>query len=97
MLDIRKVTYLADYFVICTAFNSRQLQTIADEISKAMKGLGGTRLGVAGYNEAMWILLDYGDVVVHLFDAEAREMYQLEELWADATKVRWRAAIEKLK
>jgi len=96
VLDIRKVTFLADYFVICTGFNTRQLQTIADEISKTMKALGANRLGAAGYNEAMWVLLDYGDVVVHLFDTEARELYKLEDLWGDATRVRWRAALEKL-
>ncbi|MEW6355276.1 MAG: ribosome silencing factor [Planctomycetota bacterium] len=97
VLDIRKITFLADYFVICTGFNSRQLQTIADEISKTMKDAGVHPVGAAGYNEAMWILLDYGEVVVHLFDAEARAMYKLEDLWSSAKRVRWRAVLAKRK
>lgn len=96
VLDIHRITFVADYFVICTGFNPRQLQTIADEIETAMKSLGVRCLGVAGYSEAMWILQDYGDVVVHLFDTDARQAYNLEELWADASKVRWRAAVEKM-
>lgn len=97
VLDIRRLTYIADYFVIATGFNSRQLQTIADDIRTMMKQAGMRQVGSAGYNDAVWILQDYGDVVVHLFDTEARQAYNLEELWAGATRVRWRMALDKLK
>jgi len=93
VLDIRKVTFVADYFVICTGFNERQLQTMADEIQKKMKEQRVRSFGMAGYHEAIWILLDLGDVVVHLFDSEAREAYNLEGLWADADQVPWQEAL----
>jgi ribosome-associated protein len=95
VLDIRKLTFITDYFVIASGFNKRQLQAIADDIEKWMKNESIRCFGREGYNEAIWILLDYGDVVIHLFDEEARRTYDLEMLWGDAPRVRWKARARK--
>jgi len=95
VLNIHKLTYITDYFVIATGFNKPQLQAIADNIEKNMKERGVRCLGREGYNEAIWLLMDYGDVVIHLFDEEARKTYDLEMLWGDAPKVRWKARAKK--
>ncbi len=89
VLDISKLTFIADYFVICTGINERQLQTIADEIKAKLKKRSIQNIGIEGYNEAKWILMDYGDVIVHLFSKEMRSFYELELLWGDAPKVTW--------
>jgi len=81
---------LTDYFVITNGTNPRQVQAVCDGIVLAMKELKAPCLGVEGYEEARWVLLDYGDVVVHVFDRPTREFYDLEHLWADAKRVRWR-------
>jgi ribosome-associated protein len=75
--------------VICTGINERQLHTIADEIEKELKKLSIKKYGIEGYREAKWILIDYGDVIVHLFDKEMRSYYDLELLWGDAPQVKW--------
>ena len=85
ILDLREVTPNFDFFVIVTGSSRRQLHAISEEIDKVYeKGLGDRRLSISGYDESRWIVLDYGDVVVHLFDEETREYYALEELWAKA-------------
>jgi ribosome-associated protein len=89
VLDISKLTFIAEYFVICTGINERQLQTIADEIKAKLKKRSIQNIGIEGYNEAKWILMDYGDVIVHLFSKEMRSFYELELLWGDAPKVTW--------
>ncbi len=89
ILDISKLTSITRYFVICTGINERQLYTIADEIEKELKTLSIKKYGIEGYQEAKWILIDYGDVIVHLFDKEMRSYYDLELLWGDAPKVKW--------
>ncbi len=89
VLDISKLTFIAEYFVICTGINERQLQTIADEIKTKLKKLSIQNIGIEGYNEAKWILIDYGDVIVHLFGREMRSFYDLELLWGDAPKIPW--------
>jgi ribosome-associated protein len=83
---------LTDYFVITNGTNTRQVQAIADEIMKAMKKRGVRCLSTEGMAEATWVLLDYGDVVVHVFDRSTRAFYDLEHLWADAPRARWRAS-----
>ena len=95
VLNIQKMTYITDFFVIATGFNKPQLQAIADDIEKQMKEAGIRCLGREGYREAIWVLMDYGDVVVHLFDEEARKTYDLELLWGDAPKARWKARAKK--
>jgi ribosome-associated protein len=84
-LDLRELTSLADYFVICTGRSDRQVKGIYDGIQLAMKkehGIVPTR--VDGVTQAQWILMDYGDVIVHIFTPEIREFYRLEQLWGEA-------------
>ncbi|GEM_PF-270108 len=88
LLDLGKVTVLADYFVICTAESSRQTIAILDSIAIELKKAGVLPLHPAeGDPTAGWTLLDYGDVVVHVFDAATRSFYNLEQLWKDAPVV----------
>lgn len=84
VLDVCEQTALFDYFVIATGTSRRQLHAISEEIDDVLqKGLGDVRLGIEGYEDSRWIVLDYGSVVIHLFDEEARSYYDLESLWAD--------------
>ncbi len=88
VLDMRELTTMFDYFVLATGTSRRQLHAISEEIDRVLeKEMGDRRLGIEGYERSRWILLDYGDVVIHLFDAETRAYYALEELWADAKRV----------
>jgi ribosome-associated protein len=88
VLDVSGQTALFDYFVIATGASRRQLHAISDEIDDVLqKELGDRRLNVAGFDESRWIVLDYGNVVIHLFDEETRGYYDLESLWADAKPV----------
>ncbi len=88
LLDLREVSVLADYFVICTSESSRQTRAILDAVVLTLKQEGILPLHpMEGGPESGWNLLDYGDVVVHVFDAETREFYALEQLWKDAQVV----------
>jgi ribosome-associated protein len=88
LLDMRKITPVFDYFVIATGNSRRQLHAISDEIEHVLKEqLKDKRMGLEGYNESKWILLDYGNVVVHMFDEETRDFYQLEDFWSEAERV----------
>jgi ribosome-associated protein len=90
ILDMRKLTPIFDYFVLATGTSRRQLHSISEEIDRVLQEtLGDHRLGIEGYVDGRWILLDYGDVVVHLFDEESREYYGLEQLWCSAKRVPW--------
>ncbi|MBY0521825.1 MAG: ribosome silencing factor [Gemmataceae bacterium] len=89
VLDMRKVTVLYDFFVLATGSSRRQIHTIAEEIDAALHAEGDTRLGIEGYEASKWVVQDYGDVVVHVFNEEARAFYALEDLWADAPKLDW--------
>ncbi|MBE7546640.1 MAG: ribosome silencing factor [Candidatus Kuenenia stuttgartiensis] len=93
ILEVKEVSFIADFFVICSGLNSRQLQGIADEVELKMKEYGIYRSGIEGYAEAKWILIDYGDVVLHLFCQEMRHFYDLELLWGDAPKIPWRTPL----
>src|SRR5689334_6675704 len=84
VLDLREVTSFTDYFIICTATNQRQGQAIADEIGKLLKEMGELPVSVEGYDAAEWILLDYGDFLVHIFSESSRAYYDLERLWRPA-------------
>jgi len=88
-LDVREVTDLADSFIIATMSNTRQGSAIVDACEQARKELGFRRLGIEGMEGAgsSWVVLDYGDVIVHLLMPEQREYYALEHLWADARVV----------
>ena len=88
VLDLRELTEVFDYFVVATGASRRQLHAIADEIEKAVKTeLHDRRRGSEGYEEGRWIVIDYGDVMVHLFDSEAREYWDIEQLWSGAKTV----------
>lgn len=88
MLDLTGITSFADIFVICTGANSRQVQAISDEIGLTLKRQGGELpLSLEGYNQAEWVLADYGALVVHVFSPKAREFYSLERLWRGAKTV----------
>jgi ribosome-associated protein len=88
VLDLRQLTPVVDYFVIATGSSRRQMHAMADEIEKVVKQDLHDRIrGSEGYEEGRWIVLDYGDVMVHLFDPEARSYWDLEGLWSDATRV----------
>jgi ribosome-associated protein len=88
VLDLRGLTPVFDYFVVVTGASRRQLHAMADEIEQVMKReMNDSRRGMEGYEEGRWIVLDYGDVVVHLFDAEAREYWSIEDLWSDSRRV----------
>ena len=87
-LELRPVASFTEFFVVCSATNQRQVQAIADEIAEQLKKqLVQSPVRVEGYNAAEWVLMDYGDFVVHIFDKDARDFYDLERLWRDATKV----------
>lgn len=92
ILDLRGKSPVTDYFVIATGTSDRQMRTVADEVCEAANGYGLERFGRAGYGQARWILLDFIDVVVHIFDNEYRGYYDLELLWGDADKLKWKAA-----
>jgi ribosome-associated protein len=88
ILDMREITPVFDYFVLATGTSLRQLHAMSEEIDHKLEDeLGDHRMGVEGYETGRWVLLDYGDVVIHLFDAEAREYYSLENLWCQAKRV----------
>jgi ribosome-associated protein len=87
VLDLTGITSFTDYFVVCTAANSRQIQAICDEIGLQLKELGDLPISVEGYKEAEWVLLDYGDFLVHIFSPRARSYYDLERLWRNAKSI----------
>lgn len=88
ILDIRKISIIADFFVICTGSSSINVQAIAGEIVDRVKEeTGDITPRIEGYREGRWVLLDYGDVVIHIFQEEEREFYNLERLWGDASVV----------
>jgi len=90
LLDLRSATPLVDFFVIASANSRRQAYAIASEIDQELKKLGEIKLGMEGAEEGRWILVDYGDFVVHIFSEDARVYYSLEEIWGDALRVEWR-------
>jgi ribosome-associated protein len=89
VLDMRRITPIYDYLVLVTGSSRRQMHAIAEEIDDKMRDVGDRRIGIEGYEASRWIVQDYGDIMVHIFDAEMREYYRIEELWADAPKVDW--------
>ena len=87
-LDLREIASFTEFFIIATGANQRQVQAIADEINEQLKKQLSTKaVRIEGYNSADWVLLDYGDFVVHIFNGESREFYDLARLWRDARRV----------
>ena len=89
VLDLREITSFADHFVICTGSNSRQIQSIVDEIEQRLKKLGERAISIEGYDNAEWVLMDYGDYLIHVFSEKSRVYYDLERLWRDAKLAEW--------
>jgi ribosome-associated protein len=87
VLDLREIASFTDYFVITSGTNERQVQAISDGIVETLKKSGSPALRVEGYKTAEWILVDYGDFVVHIFDEKARRFYDLERLWRESKRV----------
>ena len=92
VLNLTGITSFTDYFVLCTAANARQVQAISDEIGLKLKDEGELPISVEGYNQAEWVLVDYGDFLVHIFSPRARDYYDLERLWRNAKSVEIPAA-----
>jgi ribosome-associated protein len=88
LLDLRETSTFTDFFVVCSGANGRQIQTICDEVALQLKKHGELPLGIEGYNQAEWILADYGDFIVHIFSPAAREFYGLERLWRQAKELK---------
>lgn len=97
VLDLTGVTSIVDFFVIATGTSHRQMHAIADEVNRKLKREDGNRrLSIEGYRtEGNWILTDYGDVVLHVFTADGRALYNLEQLWADAPRIDWKAEAQE--
>ena len=93
VLEVGAVLAITDYFVITSGANSRQVRTIADAVEEKVREFGGpSPLREEGRSDLSWVLIDYGDLVVHVFLNDTRTFYGLERLWADAARVPWQAA-----
>ena len=88
ILDLSDISGFTDYFVIASGMSDRQVQAIADSIEEAMDAAGRELLSTEGYSEGRWVLLDFGDVVIHVFLDALREYYDLENLWTEAPRVK---------
>ena len=88
VLDVRGLTSIADAFVICSGRSNRQVSAIADHIEQFLKKQGIRPLGVEGKGDGHWVLMDYGNVIIHVFYSETRAFYDLEGLWVDAKPIR---------
>lgn len=92
VIDIREVSVLADYFLIAAGNNRSQIQALSDSVEEKMGRAGFAVKQVEGYDTANWVLLDFGDVIVHIFDQENRLLYDLERIWRDGKQI----AVENL-
>ena len=88
ILDLRNISAVADFFVICSGTSDVQVKAIAEAVEEGLKEKGVTSWHTEGYAARRWVLLDFVDVVVHVFHAKAREYYMLERLWGDAKRIR---------
>ncbi len=91
ILDLRRLTYITDYFVLCSGSNITQVSAIADGISQTLARNGRHPSHIEGKADSSWLLMDYGDVVVHIFEEQTRLHYALDKLWGEAAKVRFSA------
>ncbi len=92
VLDVHEIIVITDHFVICSAATQRQVRTVIDAVEQALRGLGVKPIRREGEPEAGWWLLDYFDVVVHVFGEQERAYYELERLWSDAPQVAWQTS-----
>ena len=86
VLDLREIATFTEYFVICTGASTRQVQAISNSVEEELRKAGRRPSHIEGYSSAEWILLDYGDFIVHVFSAASRRFYDLERLWRDAKR-----------
>jgi ribosome-associated protein len=91
-LDIRELCSFADTFIIATGTSDRHVRSVADAIEAALKACGESPMGIEGYDEGRWVLIDCDDTIVHIFQREIRDHYDLERLWSDATVLELEAA-----
>lgn len=89
ILDVSGISPITDFFVIGTGTSARQMRTVADDCTEAAEALGYRRMSTTGQDGGSWICIDFIDVVLHIFSDESRQFYDLDNLWADATKVEW--------
>jgi ribosome-associated protein len=87
LLDVREITILADYFIICSGTSERQIRALSNDVPRQLKSEVGPPLSVEGEAGGGWVLVDYGDVVVHVFAPEVRKLYDLEAFWQDAKTI----------
>jgi ribosome-associated protein len=87
LLDVRDVTLLADYFIICSGTSERQIRALSNGVSRELKAEVGRPLNIEGEPRGGWVLIDYGDVIVHVFSSQARALYDLEGFWQEAKTV----------
>jgi len=87
LLDVREITTIADYFIICSGNNARQIQAIADAIDETLRKQGARLINREGVADTGWLLLDFGDIIVHIFGPTEREYYRIERLWNEAKTV----------
>ena len=87
VLDLSRVSDITDCFVICSGTNKSQIQALCDGAEEALAKKHVFHRGIEGYDSANWILVDYGDMVIHVFDKDSRELYDLERIWSDAEKI----------
>jgi ribosome-associated protein len=95
VLDVSEVSPLAEFFVLATGTGARHVTALAEEVVRVLKDLGARPDGVDGVTQGHWAVVDYGPVVVHCFQRQAREFYDLDMLWGDGTKVRWKPAAKR--
>ncbi|MCR5420676.1 MAG: ribosome silencing factor [Lachnospiraceae bacterium] len=87
VIDISKISIMADYFIIASGTNINQIQAMSDNIQEKMSKINYSPKQIEGYDSANWILLDYIDIVIHIFDKESRAFYNLEHIWSDGTQI----------
>ena len=91
-LDVREISSFADTFIIATGTSDRHVRSVADSIEAALKAHGNPPMGIEGYDEGRWVLVDCGDTIVHIFQQEIRDHYDLERLWSDAPALELKVA-----
>ena len=95
ILDVRKLTFLTDFFIVASTRHERQSRAISEEVRKSMKILEVSELGQSSRNPSQWMVQDFADVVIHLFAGKQREFYDIESLWVDAPQIKWQLARRK--
>ena len=87
VLEVKDLVHYAEYFVLCSGTSTQQVKTIVEHIEDGLRKQKEKKLGIEGLGHAHWVLMDYGDVIVHVFEPETRQYYELEKLWLDAPRV----------